>query len=865
MTTQLEEAVVELITETDELTHEVISKMQMIEQRVSDAETELDTHWIEKSTVINNEWISKKAEIDAKLSTFDNRIIYVAPTAQNAGTGVDADNATTLAEALSSHIIPSVANTIKLGAGLHILPTQELKDIFLINFEPAGVYDSNNPPIICTPNTIDSTISTDATGITSDSQICDAHGYDETPLIFKNATVQFNNVWLRGTRHCLKFDKSTVFTLGDVNLDLWVYSASCTSHSGTALHATDSQIYSDATLSINLWHPDYTACSDVLANHAAPIFLDNSKQIQKGKLIWSSNIKPDAYPKQMSIGWRTPFEATHATALNIVNGSHLHIERLKINNVMQLFWADDSKFSVAFMEMDQLSEPLQYLGQLRGQNAQASFTNRNAEWYDSAEPNHVRMANVSDNPEQASLIAYDGAKVYLDGINLTANEASGSFISSEMAEILLQNNVINALDRDNGQGFMQISHNTNGKVICKNNQLSTRLGDNDTGFVTLEGGFTKVKDNQLACGQEYQVDTYGRHQDSLGNTQGMFSFAEDKTFTVPGDYPDLTTAIAAISNLVIAPSAHITLDLAEGEHVLTQDLVIYNMENLTIKGGESLEKNLVSFVSATGSAGDWEVTLQLNDVSDVEVGDFLLVQDITGTGIPEVHLGGWEIIAKSGTNVTVKHYCPETAFPTNTLTGGTAYVLKTILNFSGSYAIKASMNQRLEFNAIVCKSLIASNISKSGIGLYRTIFNAIPNTSSVCLFGSSTVNFQTAAASGSNVISLFRFIYCSISVVTELFVNSGDGRGLQLEHSNLSTISSTGGKIFSLYNNFGIYGFQSGIELKNGSLNEHYILHNNIDYYATDGSLFSILKYSGTPIFSPAINTIGNKHSYIAG
>ncbi|MCV6636999.1 hypothetical protein [Candidatus Albibeggiatoa sp. nov. NOAA] len=857
MTMTLENAVTQLVNQTDELTYEVVDKITAIDQRVTDAETKLDNKWDEKNAEINSAWDAKRTEIDAKLNAFDNRVIYVAPHAE--GTGEAADNPTTLAEALSKHIIPSATNTIKLSAGQHILPNQALRDIFLINFEPAGEFDPENPVIICTPHTIDDEISTDIVGVVSDSQICDAHAYDETALHFINSTIRFNNIQLRGTRHCLKFDKSTVFTSGDMQLDLWIYSASCTSHSGVALWAQDSNIYSEANLPINIWHPDYTGCTDVLADHAAPIFLDNTQYLQKGQLTWSSNIELTEYPRQTTIGWRNEFEAAHATAINLVNGAQLHIERLKINNIMQLFWADNASLSIAYMEMDQHSDPLYWLGQARGQKAHITMTNANADWPVEIAPNVVRIENTSNHPDLASLIAFDGADVFLDGVRFSSTACPcGSFMTTEAAEVFLQNSEIYALDRENNQGFMHISHNTNGKVIAQKNQLTTRLGDNDAAFVTLEGGFTKEKDNQLVCSAEYRVDSYGRHQDTLGNTQGLFSFAEDKTFKIPEDYPDLATAVKAISDLVVAPSAHITLDLAAGEHVLDQSLTIQNLQNITIQGAEPLEKTIVSFISATGSAGDWDVTLQLNDASDVEVGNYLLIHGVGGTGIPEVHLGGWEVIAISNNNVTVKHYCPESSFPANTLTMGQVKVLKTIL-VGNTITINSCTGLEIEHIALdqVTLGVLSSYLSLTKVAASQhrfytansfvtlNLLTVCKGASFGCYFEKSTVNSNDLLIANSN---------------TSHGVHIFESASFNCHANNPQAI------LVSIYNQRGLFVRNSSITRLAGNSKDYYILHNvSDDIGAISNSFIEIESYTGSPTFSPPLNTEGNTRSFIAG
>ncbi|MCV6636998.1 hypothetical protein [Candidatus Albibeggiatoa sp. nov. NOAA] len=872
MTNTFENAIANLVTKTTQLTDEVIDKMADIDQRVTDAKTELDGHWLDKATEINGEWVSKKAEIDAKLNTFDNRIIYVAPTAQNAGTGVDSDNATTLADALSNHLIPSVANTIKLAQGVHVLPAQELKDIFLVNFEPDGVYDANNPAVICTPNTIDSMISTNVSGITSESQTCDAHGHDESTFHFINSTVQFNNVRLRGTRHCLKLEQSTVFTSGDMDLDLWVYSASCTSHSGTAIHAIDSQIYSASELDINLWHPDYTGCSDVLVEHVAPIYLDNSKHIVKGLLAWSSNLLNIAdYPTQETMGWYAPFEVSHATAFNIINGSHLHIDRLYINNVKQLFWADNGSLQISFMEMGEHSAPLQFLGQARGHDARIAITDRDIAWHDDTDPHIVRIENVGNVPEQASLIAYDGAQVYLDGVKLTTTAtASSTFMAIDTADVLLQNSIIYAPDRDNNQGFMQITHNTNGKVTCKNSQLATRLGDNDTGFVALRGGFTQERNNQLNFSQDYQVDTYGQYQDSEGSIFGVATsnevvathpsiesiILEDKTFKVPEDYSSLETAVEAAGKLLISPESTITIELAAGEHTIDQSLIIRNLENVIIKGAQPLQKSLVSFVSVTGSARNWSVTLQLSDVTNVNVGDSLQITNITGTGTPQVHLGIWQIIAKSGNNVTVKNLCPNSSFPSNTVTGGTGLVQKTLISSSHQEGITLE-HAKIQLQNIAFQNVITV-ISHSDVVF--TNIGCLKNNSTFISGSDGTLQLNNVAICGcaDRGISILKI---NTEIFGAVILSSNQNVGLFFHEARINQEPTGYRSLYCLYNTIGIFAiFGSTLRLHSGG---NYFLHNSqLDFRVERGS-YATLAYQGSPKLSPALNTVGNDWSCI--
>ena len=113
--------------------------------------------------------------------------------------------------------------------------------------------------------------------------------------------------------------------------------------------------------------------------------------------------------------------------------------------------------------------------------------------------------------------------------------------------------------------------------------------------------------------------------------------------------------------------------------------------------------SITGFVSASGVAGAWDVTLQMNSVAGMTVGDFLHTTDVTGTGAAAIHRGCWPILAiNTGSNqVTVRNNCWKAAFPTHTISSSNTYCIKSVLKFNNSDGFFGRRGQLFMDNVIV--------------------------------------------------------------------------------------------------------------------------------------------------------------------
>lgn len=154
----------------------------------------------------------------------------------------------------------------------------------------------------------------------------------------------------------------------------------------------------------------------------------------------------------------------------------------------------------------------------------------------------------------------------------------------------------------------------------------------------------------------------------------------------------------------------LTLTIASGTHVLTKPVVVASSvaNGLRILGVEPVGVSITGQVNVTGEAGNYSVTLSVSSVADVSVGDFLHTFNVTGTGTPEVHRGGWEITAVNtdSNQITVRNTVRCSSFPTNTITSSESKVIKSVLKFNNcdGFVVRGSNVNLINNLAIVGNS-----------------------------------------------------------------------------------------------------------------------------------------------------------------
>jgi len=274
----------------------------------------------------------------------------------------------------------------------------------------------------------------------------------------------------------------------------------------------------------------------------------------------------------------------------------------------------------------------------------------------------------------------------------------------------------------------------------------------------------------LSADLNYYVRTDGSDSNNgLANTSG-------------GAFLTVSAALAAAK--LSDPNGHkIKINVGAGVFSSSSpnDLTGYFSKDIQIIGATPVSLTISSFGSASGSTRNWSVVINVTDASSVSVGDYAIIRSPVGTGAKEVHCGCWEVTAKTSTSVTLKNKYYGSTFPTNTLTGGTFTVIKTILKFTGCNGFQGGNFGKIDQVAIVGNNtagsfgLLPADVSTdltSSISL-----NLGPNVGVVGFDIGMVAHFGVSIHADSIVCSDFSTYGLSAQHGGTIFANNGTSSG----------------------------------------------------------------------------------------
>lgn len=168
-----------------------------------------------------------------------------------------------------------------------------------------------------------------------------------------------------------------------------------------------------------------------------------------------------------------------------------------------------------------------------------------------------------------------------------------------------------------------------------------------------------------------------------------------------GNHSQLLDALS-----VATINGNISISAAAGSYTKTSPFLLEKFPSgkISIVGAEPSAVSVTGQVSVTGSAGNYSVTLQLDNAFGVQVGEALHTWGVTGSGSAQIHRGVWEITSVDTLNnrITVKNTCQKASFPVNTITASQSVILKTVFNFQNcdGFVVKSSKIDYLDKVAI---------------------------------------------------------------------------------------------------------------------------------------------------------------------
>ncbi|HEX3663995.1 MAG TPA: hypothetical protein VHU23_02020 [Rhizomicrobium sp.] len=184
-----------------------------------------------------------------------------------------------------------------------------------------------------------------------------------------------------------------------------------------------------------------------------------------------------------------------------------------------------------------------------------------------------------------------------------------------------------------------------------------------------------------------------------------------------GNYTSVRAAFSALTAFNVVPSANIALNVAAGTYTDTVPLTVQSRFGniLSITGAGTIAHNLTSIVGATGSAGAWSLTLQLDSVAGMTAAqDYITIANASGGTNPTYMNGVFPVTAvNSGTNqITVTSLSRASSAPGGAVTAAITDI-PTVLKWTGVTGVQVYGQSAL----VIDKVVISCDNSANQFGL----------------------------------------------------------------------------------------------------------------------------------------------------
>lgn len=320
-----------------------------------------------------------------------------------------------------------------------------------------------------------------------------------------------------------------------------------------------------------------------------------------------------------------------------------------------------------------------------------------------------------------------------------------------------------------------------------------------------------------------------------------------------GDYSTLANLLAAIKSVIIVPGALLTVEIDDGiwsASDTVRDSDFLSPDRILFVGRNTYSKTLSSVQSSSGGTGNWSIVLNLNNVTNVAVGDYAHIVTATGGTNPTYATGVHEITNVDAPNnrITITSKNLATSAPSGAVTG-TITVLKSILSFAGFSGFESAGGAG--FFGI--KNLVVKGDgTASTYGLYARDNGKLFTDRAGTDFKVGVTGFPQAIYALDSGLVRARYACCVGIGTSQPVVKAESNATIDLRNG-----VSVGGQhgLYSL--NRAFINFASGIVTG----------HNTNAVLADKGGYVAAIGYTATSptTLSPANNTVGNDNSYIDG
>ena len=328
----------------------------------------------------------------------------------------------------------------------------------------------------------------------------------------------------------------------------------------------------------------------------------------------------------------------------------------------------------------------------------------------------------------------------------------------------------------------------------------------------------------------------------------------------------LAKAISIISAEIFASDAVVSINMAAGVYSRSTVQYLNKCTPATVKiiGATPLERNVTSVQSSSGSAHNWTYVLNMDSVSGISVGDFLLLASgVSGGTLGKCLQGCWRITDVDALNNRVTVFVTSSwATAASGAVSFPGFILKTVLEWTSNSGLQLDGGV-WEFDGVVLYGSTTS--TNSGICLYGDGSINVSNKSCInrwlfgmCIRSSAGGTRLRGCISGCGSGIYSETSHQLLGVYSPLI--SGCGHGVDLVNSSMSN--------GALIVNCCLYGLHldCNSSMKLHSLYE--ISYCTTGVYACYGSFVSgasgVVFSDNTADTNPVLDTEGNVRAFIA-
>ena len=451
--------------------------------------------------------------------------------------------------------------------------------------------------------------------------------------------------------------------------------------------------------------------------------------------------------------------------------------------------------------------------------------------------------NLTGNLTVDALVTIDGRDLSVDGTKLDGIEA-GADVTDATNVAAAGAAMVGGAHHNGFSDYVAAEH------LSLPNTIANVLTDHTLATHTALGCQGAITTNTT-----YYISTSGNDTTGDGSS---------------GDpWATIDKAMSEISSSLIV-GATVTIQLGDGTYTLTAGTASFDHamgNNITITGENTYDISLTSIQSSAGAAGAWSVVLNVSDVSNAAVNDYLLVPyDVAGGTRPETLAGVWKItnVDAVNTRITVLTTHKHTSAPSGAV-AGTVTIVKTILDYSGYDGMTVSQGFSI---GTLNKMVLVGDSTASTMGLDITerayaglgsAFGVVGFDVGINVNPDGNLYGDYVKACGAATYNL-RVYYGNARVPWAVFSGS-PGNGIDATQGNVIAKAC----VCSGNTGYGmIFRLLSAVEAKTAATKVTYNTGTGI--YASIGSIVqansATVSNNGTN-FSPAANTSGNVEAHI--